>query len=341
MPRGRARRRRRLPRRRVPECQARPRPRSRRGEVARPGVARTPAGSASAVSVCAIGSQARPIASREARDLVRRWGASRRARSESVVGRYARSSSAARVSFPGGLTVSRRGTPGGDRSTSSRRRHSAPAFDRAVSSFRTSQSSGKTTVWTSRPSTSTGVPCVPTTRRRSRARPPGSGASGQRLAPLVELDERLGEPVQRVVFAASDVEHRRGDARLARGARGTPGRATAARPSASRQPGESKPLPCPSTCGSPGTPRATSPRACRADRSRSARSEAAAELPRRLGNDRPAPRGARPPRRRSSRASATARTTGGRPGRGARRGAPIRRGPSGARGGSSVFRYGW
>ena len=38
------------------------------------------------------------------------------------------------------------------------------ARDRAVSSFLTSQSSGKTTVWTSRPSTSTGVPCVPTTR---------------------------------------------------------------------------------------------------------------------------------------------------------------------------------
>ena len=37
------------------------------------------------------------------------------------------------------------------------------ALDRAVSSLRTSQSSGKTTVWTSRPSTSTGVPCVPTT----------------------------------------------------------------------------------------------------------------------------------------------------------------------------------
>ena len=37
------------------------------------------------------------------------------------------------------------------------------AFDRAVSSFRTSQSSGKNTVCTSRPSTSTGVPCVPTT----------------------------------------------------------------------------------------------------------------------------------------------------------------------------------
>ena len=37
------------------------------------------------------------------------------------------------------------------------------ALDRAVSSLRTSQSSGKTTVWTRRPSTSTGVPCVPTT----------------------------------------------------------------------------------------------------------------------------------------------------------------------------------
>ena len=41
--------------------------------------------------------------------------------------------------------------------------HSAPALERAVSSFRTSQSSGKITVWTRRPSTSTGVPWVPTT----------------------------------------------------------------------------------------------------------------------------------------------------------------------------------
>ena len=42
-------------------------------------------------------------------------------------------------------------------------RHSASACERAVSSLRTCQSSGKTTVCTSRPSTSTGVPCVPTT----------------------------------------------------------------------------------------------------------------------------------------------------------------------------------
>ena len=35
--------------------------------------------------------------------------------------------------------------------------------ERAVSSLRTRQSSGKKTCWTSRPSTSTGVPCVPTT----------------------------------------------------------------------------------------------------------------------------------------------------------------------------------
>ena len=42
-------------------------------------------------------------------------------------------------------------------------RHTDSAFDRAVSSLRTSHSSGKTTVCTSLPSTSTGVPCVPTT----------------------------------------------------------------------------------------------------------------------------------------------------------------------------------
>ena len=42
-------------------------------------------------------------------------------------------------------------------------RQADSAFDRAVSSFRTSHSSGKRTVCTRRPSTSTGVPCVPTT----------------------------------------------------------------------------------------------------------------------------------------------------------------------------------
>src|SRR5439155_11523553 len=42
-------------------------------------------------------------------------------------------------------------------------RHSGETFESAVSSFRTSQSSGKETFVTSRPRSSTGVPCVPTT----------------------------------------------------------------------------------------------------------------------------------------------------------------------------------
>ena len=67
------------------------------------------------------------------------------------------------------------------------------------------------------------------------------------LAPLVELDQRLREAVERVVVAPLARRAPRARAPPRGGARGTPARAAAAPRAAPRQPGESNPLPCPST----------------------------------------------------------------------------------------------
>src|SRR4029078_990650 len=72
--------------------------------------------------------------------------------------------------------------------------------------------------------------------------------------------------------------------------------------------------------------------ACRAGRWRTAGSEADAGAAVRPLRARPRRRDASPPRRRSWKAAATARTTDGRPGTAARPDGPTRRGPSGAQG---------
>ena len=128
------------------------------------GSRRHSSGSASTVSVCAISRMRRPVPARQARHEVRAVG---RLRDE-----LARDAVLRQVSLQqrgGAGLVPRRvdGVETQERPEELRHlvpeRHPDSAFDRAVSSFRTSHSSGKTTVCTSLPSTSTGVPCVPTT----------------------------------------------------------------------------------------------------------------------------------------------------------------------------------
>ena len=109
--------------------------------------------------------QARPVAAREPRDDVRALGGLRH---ELRLGRRsargsAASTSAARVSFPGGLTVSSRRSSWRSAVTSSRRVTRLRPSTAPSARSGPPRAPGRSTVWTSRPSTSTGVPCVPTT----------------------------------------------------------------------------------------------------------------------------------------------------------------------------------
>ena len=109
----------------------------------------------------------RPVAARQPRDEVRplrHLGVQRRldavpgqvvaqqlGRARLVPGRIDRVQADQRLQQPGDLLAWRHAGGAGD------------VFESAVSSFRACQSSGKKTLWISRPSTSTGVPWVPTT----------------------------------------------------------------------------------------------------------------------------------------------------------------------------------
>ena len=151
--------------------------------------------------------------------------------------------------------------------------------------------------------------------------------------PLVPFDQRLGELVELLVLATVDVDVGERTARPARGAHGRPAPSGGVTRRISRQPGESKPLPWPSTLRiswySHGD-MCSSMSSCvvaywrQSPLRRSSRNAAAISLRR-------AEVLASRPRRRSRRASARALKTGARSGRGARRGAPTRPPSSGAR----------
>ena len=214
-------------------------------------------GSASTVSVCAIRSRLGPSppgrrATRFARSGVLRDELARGCRS----GRGSRGrSSAARVSLPGGLTVSRRRSSWRSSVTSSRSVTPLRPCDRAVSSFRTCPELREEDGLDEPAEHLDGRPLRADDAVADHAGDDAVVADAPLLAPLVELDERLGEPVQRVVLAPLDVERRR--------ARGPPSRRRAWNACAeARQRGAQR---CASRasrsrsrarapCGSPGTP---------------------------------------------------------------------------------------
>ena len=166
-------------------------------------------GSARTVSVCASSASDGPVAARQARDEVRAVGraADELARDAAALRGSRASSSAARVSFPGGLTVLSAEELLQERGHLLAEGH-ASAWDRAVSSLRTSQSSGNSTLWIEPAEHLDRRALRPDDAVADHARDDAVVADAPRLHPLVELDQRLGELVQLLVLAPVDVERR-------------------------------------------------------------------------------------------------------------------------------------
>ena len=97
----------------------------------------------------------------------------------------------------------------------------------AVSSLRTSQSSGKKRLWISLPSTSTGVPCVPITDSADDPLDDDEVADAPDDDALVPLDQELGELVEVLVLAAARVHLEQRQAGAPRAPRGRRRRAAA------------------------------------------------------------------------------------------------------------------